>query len=809
MMNNVLQLFISALFPVLASIVFLLLEKCKFYKNIPYFAKQIIIGVVFAGIAIIGTEWGVPVNGAQANARDAAPLVAGLFFSGPAGIIAGVVGGVERWFATLWGVGSYTRIACSVSTLVAGFYGAFLRRYLLDRKKPSWIIALFCGVSMEIFHLFMVFITHIDNAEKAVEVVSACTLPMVSANGLSLLIIAMLFSLAKNNWKIIINRQSNKSILTKMQKSLFVTIMIIYFLVSVFMVVLESNLSYSQAEVQLKNVAIEVVESIGDASDSNMLFLASLVAQEVENGNTNFEELAEKYNLYSINFVDENGIVAQSNEESFVGFDMHGGDQSRQFLCLLNGTKEFVQKFGPIAMDQSILRKFAGVAVSNGFIQVGYDVDAFQNQIYEEVQLIASNRHIGKNGVVLVLDNNERIISNTKLFDKGDVPEYRVLGDGVIKEGSVAKIEVGEDNEEYYCIYYSAEGYKVIALNSVKDANIMGDISIYVMVFSLIFGFTILFIVVYLLIKKSVLKPIVAMTKSLARIVSGNLSEEVDVRNNAEFDSLSNDINSTVATLKDYIAQAEARIDEELEFARTIQLSALPNSVNAFPSRKEFEVYARMDTAKEVGGDFYDFYFSDKDRFNFIVADVSGKGIPAALFMMRAKSVLRSQAESGADINEVFIRSNNALCSGNDAEMFVTAWQGSIDLCTGELSFVNAGHNPPIIRHKNGEFEFYKTRSNLMLGTMEDIPYKKYDLKLEAGDVVYLYTDGVTEATNSNDELYGNSRLLDVLNRSNYNSVQELCDFVKADVDKFVGEAPQFDDITMLAFKYLGYDEKN
>ncbi|MBQ1182552.1 MAG: SpoIIE family protein phosphatase, partial [Phascolarctobacterium sp.] len=306
------------------------------------------------------------------------------------------------------------------------------------------------------------------------------------------------------------------------------------------------------------------------------------------------------------------------------------------------------------------------------------------------------------------------------------------------------------------------------------------------------------------LIKKLIVNNIERINDSLTKITDGDLNEVVDVRSHVEFASLSDDINSTVGTLKKYIADAAARIDAELAFAKAIQHSALPSVFPPFPTRKEFDIWATMDTAKEVGGDFYDFYFVNKDTLAFLIADVSGKGIPAAMFMMNAKAVLKSYAESGLDVNKVFTLGNEKLCEGNDAGMFVTAWMGFLNTETGEVTFANAGHNPPLVRHADGSFEYLKARAGFVLAGMEGVKYRKNELQLAPGDVIYLYTDGVTEATNINDELYGEDRLLALLNANKEASMEKLCKLVKEDVFAFAGEAPQFDDITMLALKYCG-----
>jgi sigma-B regulation protein RsbU (phosphoserine phosphatase) len=211
-----------------------------------------------------------------------------------------------------------------------------------------------------------------------------------------------------------------------------------------------------------------------------------------------------------------------------------------------------------------------------------------------------------------------------------------------------------------------------------------------------------------------------------------------------------------------------------------------------------------MRAAKEVGGDFYDFYLLDEEHLGFIMADVSGKGIPAAMFMMTAKSIIKGYAERGLEVHEILEKVNEELCEGNEAEMFVTAWMGILDLTTGELSFVNAGHNPPLLYRKDGEFEYLRTKANLALAFMDGVQYKKHVVQLQPGDVLYLYTDGVTEATNASVELYGEDRLKNALNLDKNETVENRCKRIIEDIDAFVGDAEQFDDITMLSMHYLG-----
>ncbi len=244
------------------------------------------------------------------------------------------------------------------------------------------------------------------------------------------------------------------------------------------------------------------------------------------------------------------------------------------------------------------------------------------------------------------------------------------------------------------------------------------------------------------------------------------------------------------------------QIVSELEVATHIQTSILPSVFPAFPERKEFDIYARMTPAKEVGGDFYDFFFVDDDHLALVIADVSGKGVPAALFMVIAKTLIKDRAQLGLSPEGVFEKVNNLLSQSNDEGLFVTAWMGIVEISSGTLTCVNAGHNPPLLAHGGKGFEYLKTRSGFVLAGLEGSRYTPFTLKLESGDTLFLYTDGVTEATDSKNELYGEERLKDALNRNITLEPEKLVGSIKEDVDSFVKDAAQFDDITMLAFSY-------
>ena len=320
--------------------------------------------------------------------------------------------------------------------------------------------------------------------------------------------------------------------------------------------------------------------------------------------------------------------------------------------------------------------------------------------------------------------------------------------------------------------------------------------------FSDIILFTVIYIAVSLLIEKLISRNLERVNGSLNRIIQGQLDETVNVRSSREFSVLSDDINRTVDALKGYIDAAEKRIEQELLLARTIQEAALPKNFNFRISA--FDLYALMDPAREVGGDFYDFFYVDPTHLALVIADVSGKGIPAAMFMMRAKTAIRSQAESGSAPAEIFRRTNELLCEGNDAEMFVTAWIGIIDLRTGLMRCANAGHEYPLLRRAGGGWELMKDKHSLALAAMEGVPMKEYELTLQPGDSLFVYTDGAPEAIDRQTEQYGLDRLIQTLNQQGVCPMSELLPAVHQDIFSFVGDAEQFDDITMLGFTWNG-----
>lgn len=320
-----------------------------------------------------------------------------------------------------------------------------------------------------------------------------------------------------------------------------------------------------------------------------------------------------------------------------------------------------------------------------------------------------------------------------------------------------------------------------------------------------------LFLLVYsMFLYREVLLPILAITDEAKRFADSNTpSDKLSVINkNDEIGVLAKAVGKMETDIVEYVENLtlvtaeKERIGAELSIATQIQANMLPGIFPAFPDKPEFDIYATMNPAKEVGGDFYDFFMVDDRHLAVVMADVSGKGVPAALFMVIGKTLIKDHTQPGRDLGDVFTEVNDLLCESNSEGLFITAFEGVLDLVSGEFTFVNAGHEIPFICKKDGSYEPYKIRAGFVLAGMEGIRYKCGTMQLSPGDRLFQYTDGVTEATDKDGRLYGMGRLGEILTQNAALPPMELLGKIKEDIDVFVGDAPQFDDITMLCLEY-------
>ncbi len=684
------KLIISALLTALLTIIFRYLDNKGILGKIGNkWLREGLVGIVFGLSAIYATEFGsISIGGAAMNARDAAPLCAGLFFGGFSGIVAGVIGGVERFFCVYWGGAHFTKVACAIACILAGLFAAFLRKFVFDNKRPKPIYCVIIGLISETIHMFLIFITNQKDLDVAYTYAKACTIPMITVNILALFIAFLVIELMERK-KLSLGVRKKKTILAYFQFGL----------------------------------------------------LSLVIA-------------AAAFTVYIT-------IIVQTNI----------AEKSTERVCKTNLE--------------------AAVAEVEGFHERRPDAN-----IIDIAKFVGDGYVVGETGEIWVLN-----------LDKVVVTEGEFLGEDLnyLLKGQTQKklFKTSFEGDEYYLEFIFGSGYILMASIIAQDALYLTNVSIYVTILLEILIFAVLFLFITLEMKQLVSRHIDEVNENMDAITAGELDRVVNVRNSIEFDMLSDSVNSMVDHLKELIEEEKNRIAKELEFARNVQLSSLTTE---FDLSEAVDLFARTLPAREVGGDFYDAYKLDDTHIGILIADVSGKGIPAAMFMMRARSTIKALAQAKLPISEVLTRANGTFCENNAGEMFITAWMAILDLKTGDIEFVNAGHNPPIIK-RDGTFSYLQSKRNLVLAAMEGYAYKSGSFTIKPGDEIFLYTDGVTEAININEELYGEARLLSFITEHDHDiSAEQLCSDVLQSVNDYAGEeVEQFDDITMLSLKFLKY----
>ena len=556
--------------------------------------------------------------------------------------------------------------------------------FIFKRKKPSATYAFFMGAVMEVFHMYVVFITHRDDLRMAFYVVKVCAPPMIIFTGIGLALCSNVLKVYAGEWKNPFKRRKESEILVaqKFQFWLFLVSVIIIFTGFLFSFGVQTGSAIQNTNERLATASADIIETYNEVREKN----------------------------YNIN-------VLHSHVGETGSFD--------------------------------ILR-VSGLSITGGH----------KGDVLSDAELAAVRANVDKGMYT-------GTVYGVNAFCRADTLA----------------------NDETLLV--------MLPMEEVYDDR---DAAAYETALADILLFTVIYVLISMLVQTIVVNNLDLVNESLNKITNGDLNETVNVYNSSEFASLSDDINQTVDVLKGYIDAAEKRIAEELEFAKSIQESALPKKFHI--PRNEVEIFASMDPAKEVGGDFYDFFFIDIDEIALVIADVSGKGIPASLFMMRSMAAIRSLSAPGASPSAVLEKTNEVLSEGNDADMFVTVWIGFMNLKTGVMRCSNAGHEYPIIKHKDGDYELFKDKHSMAVATMDGVKYKEYELQLEPGDEIFVYTDGIPEAINMDVEQYGTDRLLKVLNENKDVPLDRLLPRVRRNLSEFVGEAEQFDDVTMLGFRY-------
>lgn len=504
-----------------------------------------------------------------------------------------------------------------------------------------------------------------------------------------------------------------------------------------------------------------------------------------------------------------------------VGYFEFAGALKQQYMEIANGIAEYAAlSMDPETLEQYLETKTADEAYNSTREQLQHTADA------EDCSVI----YVAK----VHTDTKEReyiynVVSKASGFSPYEIGFRDTVNDEFLKVyDSILKGETQLHNFMYSRKGYTTSVYPVEDADSgvvaivgvVKNMDLLTSaknsyICQIILIEALIAILSGVVWVVYM--RRRIVVPVQQLSEAALNMVEhledGN-SPELVVKHEDELRELADSFATMYREVGAYIAKLETvtaekeRIGAELDVAAKIQSSMLPCIFPAFPDRNEFDIYATMDPAKEVGGDFYDFFMVDADHLAFVVADVSGKGVPAALFMVIGKTLIKDHTGLHDDLGEVFTEVNNILCASNSEEMFITAFEGVLNLKTGELRYVNAGHEIPFLCRKGGVFEPFKVRAGFVLAGMQGIRYRAGSIQLEPGDKVFQYSDGIPEAINSEKAPFGMKRLESVLVKNSEKAPSELLPLVKADVDAFVGDADQFDDITMLCIEFKGNGRK-
>lgn len=326
----------------------------------------------------------------------------------------------------------------------------------------------------------------------------------------------------------------------------------------------------------------------------------------------------------------------------------------------------------------------------------------------------------------------------------------------------------------------------------------------FVGLFSILIPFCIILCcLLYFSLQNNIVKPIIKLMTLADAIKKGKSDITIKIDKPFEFAELAQTFDEMLQNIKK-ITKKQAKMDSELSIAKSIQAASMPNTFPAYPDKTDFDIFATMTPAKEVGGDFYDFYFIDKNHLMFLIGDVSGKGIPAALFMMKVKTLINNTYQNQDFRTKLIEIVNKKICEGNKEGLFVTLFLCIVNVTTGEAKYVNCGHNPPLIKRHNGSYEYLDVPTNIVLGVFENVEYNICKTKLKSGDKLFLYTDGITEAYNDKNEMYGEKRLQETLNNCLDLSLNDTLNNITTSIDEFKNSAKQSDDITMLIFEYKG-----
>ena len=513
-------------------------------------------------------------------------------------------------------------------------------------------------------------------------------------------------------------------------------------------------------EETLQTAAADMRNTIDDCVDQPLFYLGNAICKHYGSpGAVKPEDVADvmgRYDIDELNVIDSRGIVV-AGAIADLGYDMASNPKSAEFNRLLAGVSTYSQDFRGAIENPTLRRKYVGVAFpppAKGYIQIGFSEARVKDGIDYWFKDLARGRHVGESGFYVVAKSETGEIDScgTALPDGADT--LAAVGFDISsapKDGKTA-FTARLCGIDCLCLTEELSHHRVITALPLTEVNAgIGRATAYM---------------------GGILVAVLLVVSYFMTRLSG-----------------------LVESLKGYIASEKTRQEKEFALARVVQTSSLPLD---FPDTDSFSIVAKMVTAKEVGGDFYDFYRLPSGKQLVLVADVSGKGISAAMFMMKARTIIKSCVTASQDLAAAIVDANNRLSRHNEAEMFVTAWIAVVDMATGEVEYVNAGHNPPLVKRADGSVEWIRGNVSLVLAAMEGVPYRSERFSIRPGDRLFLYTDGVTEAMNGSAELFGEPRLEAVLRSAGPKPAEDVQQALHA----FVNGAEQSDDITMLSFAF-------
>lgn len=555
---------------------------------------------------------------------------------------------------------------------------------------------------------------------------------------------------------------------------------------------------------------------------------------------------ASQDSMASIYVATESGFMVQADYISAKKFDESGNLmplEARERPWYQGAAETGKPYFTPVTKDAHTPRLgiMCGVPIYTGGKLMGV---AGAGMYLDEMEKLVRSVNLGDSGNACIINQNGQVLFSTyrqgTLAAVADAEDLRLSGDQALAdlaaratEGASGVKLLSVDGITGYAAYTPMKtvGWSMIVLLSqeaveaptkqlIENVDQMTDqayrdaashIRNAVYLLLGVLGIAVLIVLlVSVLLSRRIVKPIQMLTKEVGAMEGSNLDFKWDLDTGDETQVLAHSFQSLTMRMKEYIHEIETitaeneRINTELALAASIQTNMLPSVFPPFPDRKELDIYATMNAAKEVGGDFYDFFLIDDDHLCLVMADVSGKGVPAALFMMACKIILGNYAMLGQTPGQVLETANAAVCATNKNDMFITVWIGILNLKTGMLTAANAGHEYPVALHPDGKWELIRDKHGFVIGGMPGVHYSEYTMQLQPGSKLFLYTDGVTEATNNAGGMFGLDRMLEALNADTAAAPEEVLHNVRQAVDGFVGDEEQFDDITMLCVEYKG-----